>query len=64
MPRGGKRPGAGRKPGPLKLLRRNPVRVMLTDAELRALEKRAARLGVPISTAAYQILSRTLKRGR
>ena len=64
MPRGGKRAGAGRKPGPVKLLRRNAVRVMLTDAELRALEKRAAKLDVPISTAAYQILSRTLKRRR
>ncbi len=62
MPTGGRRRGAGRKPGPPEQVRRNPVRVMLTDAELRALEALAAERTVPLSTAAYDILARPLKR--
>ena len=62
MPSGGRRRGAGRKPGPPEQVRRNPVRVMLTDAELRALEALAADKTIPLSTAAYDILARTLKR--
>ena len=62
---GGARPGAGRPKGrgkPPELLRRNPVVSMLTDAELRALKKIARERGLPVFTAAYEILARTLKR--
>ena len=62
MPSGGRRRGAGRKPGPPEQVRRNPVRVMLTDAELRALEVLAADRAIPLSTAAYDLLARALKR--
>ncbi len=62
MPSGGRRRGAGRKPGPPEQVRRNPVRVMLTDAELRALEALASVRAVPVATAAYDLLARALKR--
>ncbi len=64
---GGARPGSGRPKGsggPPELVRRNPVKSMLTDGELRALKKLARELGVPVSTAAYEILARTLRRRR
>ncbi len=59
------RRGPGRPKGsgkPSKLVRRNRVVAMLMDAELTALQRIARERGVPISTAAYEILARTLKR--
>ena len=64
-PRGGARRGAGRPKGsggPPELVRRNRVVAMLTNAELRALKEIARERSLPLSTAAYEILSRTLRR--
>ena len=59
---GGARPGAGRKPGPPESVRRNRVVVMLTDAELAGLKRRAAKDGNPMGTAAYKIVAASLAR--
>lgn len=63
---GGPRKGAGRPPGtgtgPSAESRRNRVVVMLADAELKALRDIAAEDDLPVGTAAYAILARTLKR--
>ncbi len=64
---GGARPGAGRPKGsggPPALVRRHVVSVMVADAELRALKKLARERGIPVSTAAYEIIARTLRRRR
>ena len=63
---GGARPGAGRPlgsgKGPSPDSRRNRVAVMFSDTELRAL-KRIARAGKqPLSTAAYSIIEKRLRR--
>jgi DNA invertase Pin-like site-specific DNA recombinase len=61
---GGRRPGAGRPKGsgkgPSPNSRRNRVAVMLTDAELRTLRGVARKQGVPVSTAAYQYIAKSL----
>ena len=59
---GGARAGAGRKPGPPELVRRNRVAMMLTDAELAELERRADRSGEPLGTTAYKIVAASLSR--
>ena len=61
---GGPRKGAGRKPSTGAGLRRNRVVVALTDPEMTELQKLAATRDLPIGTAAYEILSRALKRRR
>ncbi len=63
---GGKRPGAGRPKGsgkgPSPNSRRNRVAVMLTDTELRTLKATARKQGVPVSTAAYRYIAKSLGR--
>ncbi len=58
-----RRPGRPKGSGkPPELVRRNPVVAMLTDAELVVLKRIAREQRIPVSTAAYEILARTLKR--
>jgi DNA invertase Pin-like site-specific DNA recombinase len=63
---GGRRPGAGRPKGsgkgPSPDSRRNRVAVMLTDVELRTLRGVARKQGIPVSTAAYRFIARSLGR--
>ena len=63
---GGARKGAGRPlgsgSGPSPLSRRNRVSIMLTDKELKKLERGAKRKGLPLSTHAYHIVERRLAR--
>jgi len=63
---GGRRPGAGRPPGtgtgPSKDARINRVVAMLSNAELTTLQKYAKRQKLPLGTAAYQIIAKTLRR--
>ncbi len=60
--RGGPRPGSGRPKGPVAAVRRNRVVVLLTDDELSKLEEIAEKRGLPIGTAAYEIVGRALAR--
>ena len=60
--RGGPRPGSGRPKGPREQVRRNRVVVMLTDGELSKLEEIAGERGLPLGTAAYEIVGRALAR--
>ena len=57
----GRPKGSGK---PVALVRRNRVSITLNDAELAALNRIARERDVPVSTAAYEILARTLKRRR
>ena len=61
---GGKRRGAGRPVGSGtgvgENARVNRVAVMFSNTEISVLEKKAERLDLPISTLAYQIISRRL----
>jgi DNA invertase Pin-like site-specific DNA recombinase len=63
---GGRRPGAGRPKGsgkgPSPDSRRNRVAVMLTDAELKTLRSVARKSGIPVSTAAYRYIAKSLGR--
>ncbi len=63
---GGARPGAGRPlgsgKGPSPDSRRNRVAVMFSDAELRVLKKLARSARQPLSTAAYAISEKRLRR--
>jgi DNA invertase Pin-like site-specific DNA recombinase len=63
---GGRRPGAGRPKGsgqgPSPNSRRNRVAVMFTDTELKTLNGIARKKRVPVATAAYELISRGLKR--
>ena len=63
---GGARPGAGRPrgsgTGPSPNSRRNRVAVMFSDTELRALKKIARSQRQPLSTAAYAIIEKRLRR--
>ena len=63
---GGARPGAGRPrgsgSGPSPNSRRNRVAVMFSDSELRALKKIARAAKQPLSTAAYAIIEKRLRR--
>jgi len=60
-PRMGRPKGTG---GPIELVRRHRVVVMLADAELEALEALAEKRDLPLGTAAYQLLARSLGRAR
>ena len=63
---GGRRPGAGRPPGsgkgPSPGARINRVVAMLSNDELKTLKRIAKQKKLPLGTAAYQIIARTLKR--
>ena len=63
---GGARPGAGRPKGsgqgPSPNSRRNRVAVMFSDTELSALKKIARAEKQPLSTAAYAIIAKRLRR--
>lgn len=63
---GGRRPGAGRPPGtgtgPSKHARINRVVAMLSNDELKTLQKHAKKEKLPLGTAAYRIISRSLGR--
>ena len=63
---GGARPGAGRPlgsgKGPSPDSRRNRVAVMFSDTELRALKKIAKTQKQPLSTVAYAIIEKRLRR--
>jgi DNA invertase Pin-like site-specific DNA recombinase len=65
---GGRRPGAGRPKGsgkgPSPNSRRNRVAVMLTDTELRTLTSTARKQGIPVSTAAYRYIAKSLGRSK
>jgi len=61
---GGKRSGAGRKPLRPGMVRDQRVVVMLARDELAALTALAESKSIPVGTAAYQIVSRSLKRLR
>ncbi len=63
---GGARPGAGRPlgsgSGPSPDSRRNRVAVMFSDVELRKLKRIASSQRQPLSTAAYAIIEKRLRR--
>jgi hypothetical protein len=63
---GGRRPGAGRPvglgTGPSKHARINRVVAMLSNDEFKKLQKHAKGAGLPLGTAAYRIIARSLKR--
>ena len=63
---GGARPGAGRPrgsgKGPSPDSRRNRVAVMFSDTELRELKRLARAEKKPLSTAAYGIIEKKLRR--
>jgi len=52
----------GRPPKPPEQVRRNRLVVMLTDAELDAIQTLAAKRGVPQGTIAHEVLTRALRR--
>ena len=54
--------GSGKVPSPDS--RRNRVAVMLTDTELKTLRGAARKAGIPISTAAYRYIAKSLGRAR
>lgn len=53
----------GRPPKPPEQVRRNTVRVMLTDAELATLRTLAEERDLPDSTMLYELVKRRLRRG-
>ena len=59
--KGGRQPGAGRKPLTGKT-RPNRVVALLDDEEIAKLESYAEEIGEPLGRAAYKILARFLKR--
>jgi hypothetical protein len=63
---GGRRPGAGRPPGtgtgPSKDARINRVVAMLSNDELKKLKRYARQAKLPLGTAAYQIIAKSLRR--
>jgi hypothetical protein len=63
---GGRRKGAGRPvgtgTGPSKHARINRVVAMLSNDEFNTLEKYAKRMKLPLGTAAYRIIARSLQR--
>ena len=65
---GGRRPGAGRPPGtgqgPSPDSRRNRVGVMFRDDELKKLKRLARKKQLPVSTVAYRLIEKNLKRAR
>jgi hypothetical protein len=50
--------------GPIELVRRHRVVVMLNDGELEALAAVAEERDLPLGTAAYQLFARALGRAR
>ena len=62
---GGARPGAGRPKGsgsgPSPDARKNRVAVMLSDSELKRIQRVARRLKKPVATLAYELIARELK---
>ena len=60
--RGGPRPGSGRPLGPSGELRRCKVAFMVTDDEFAKLKRLARERGLPVGTAAYEIVERALRR--
>lgn len=61
------RKGAGRKPGgggPVTVIRRNRVVVMLTDGELANLRRVAEGRELPLGTVAHEFVARALTRRR
>jgi len=62
--RGGRRKGAGMKPGPPEMVRRNRVVVMVTDGELAKLHRLAQERNLPPGTVAYEFVGRGLARRR
>ena len=62
MPRNPDRPRPGRPRHPPETVRRNRVVVTLTNGELAKLERLADERDLPLSTAAYEVLARFLKR--
>lgn len=65
---GGRRPGAGRPPGtgtgPSKDARINRVVAMLSNDELKILQRYARQEKLPLGTAAYRIIAKALSRMR
>jgi hypothetical protein len=65
---GGRRKGAGRPPGtgtgPSKHARINRVVAMLSNDELKILQAHAKREKLPLGTAAYRIIAKSLRRLR
>ena len=61
---GGQRPGAGRPKGsgqgPSPDSRRNRVAIMFTDDELATLKRKAKKQRIPLSTLAYELVSRSI----
>ena len=60
-PRGGKRPGAGRKPGPASKRRSRGVLMKLTPAEYQRLARAALREGLPVATFARRLVFKGLR---
>ena len=61
---GGPRRGAGRPPLVEGEPRRNRVVLMLTDNEFANLERLAQQSGTPLSTKAWELLSRAIRRAK
>jgi len=55
-------PRMGKPPKPAEEVRRNRLVIMVTDAELDAIQALAARRGVPQGTVAHEVLLRALRR--
>ena len=55
-------PRMGRPPKPVEEVRRNRLVVMVTDAELAAIQSMAAKRGIPQGTLAHEVLARALRR--
>ena len=62
---GGARPGAGRPKGsgsgPSPDARTNRVAVMLSDAELKRIQRAARRSKKPVATLAYELIAKELR---
>ena len=65
---GGARSGAGRPKGsgsgPSPDARKNRIAVMLSDADLRVLDRAARKQKSPVATLAYELLAKGLKKLR
>ena len=61
-PRGGKRKGSGRKPGPKGRLRSHRIATSVTEAQHGALKKIARAEGVQLSDLVYDAMMEWLER--